>query len=153
MLLKIHSLVIPSHSPFSSSLALSPSVERSFSQWYLGFFVSFHFILLAWGVILCLYLSLFTLFHLSFCVSIPLSPLPSQIWHGTETGERLLCFWHTLPLLKSKPTELKSGYYLSWAASLSLSPNLPHLLKVYEILHFEKKGQSYKRVGRKMLHK
>lgn len=43
--------------------------------------------------------------------------------------------------LKSKPTEAKSGYYLSSVSSLSLAPILPFLPKVYEILHFEKKGQ------------
>lgn len=36
--------------------------------------------------------------------------------------------------LKSKPTEAKSGYYLSCISSFSHSPILPDLVKVYEIL-------------------
>lgn len=122
MLLKIHSLVIPSHSSFSISLPLSPSAVRSFSQWYLCLFVSVDFILLAWGVIHCLYLSLFSLSLLSFRVSAPLSLLSSKIWHGIETGERLLFFWHTLPFLNQN--QLRRNQVIT-SAVLLLSPSHP----------------------------
>lgn len=121
-LLKIHSLVIPSHSSFSISLALSPPVARSFSQWYLCLFVSVHLVLLAWGVIHCLYLSLFSLSLLSFCVSIPFSLLSSEIWHGIETGERPLFFWHTLPVLNQN--QLRRNQVITSAVVL-LSPSHP----------------------------
>lgn len=121
MLLKIHSLVIPSHSSFIP-LPLSPSVVRSFSQWYLCLFVSVHFILLAWGVIHCLYLSLFSFSLLLFCASIPLSLPSSKIWHGIETGERLLFFWHTLPFLNQN--QLRQNQVITLGVFL-LSPSHP----------------------------
>lgn len=121
MLLKIHSLVIPSHSSFIP-LPLSPSVVRSFSQWYLCLFVSVHFILLAWGVIHCLYLSLFSFSLLSFRASIPLSLPSSKIWHGIETGERLLFFWHTLPFLNQN--QLRQNQVITLGVFL-LSPSHP----------------------------
>lgn len=36
--------------------------------------------------------------------------------------------------VKSKPTEAKSGYYLSCISSISHSPILPQLVRLYEIL-------------------
>lgn len=166
MLLKIHSLVIPSHSSFCISPSLSPSAARSFSQWYLCLFVSVHFILLARGVIHCLHLSLFSLSPLSLCVSVPLSLslslLSSKIWHGIETGERLLFLWHTLPFWNQN--QLRRNQVIT-SAVFFFSPAHPFsrffVLKVYEILHFEKKqraaGQSEKRAragsDRGLLHK
>lgn len=126
VLLKIHSLIIPPlptpNAFLSISLPLSPSVERSFSQWYLCFFVSVHFTLLAWGVIHCLYLSLFALSLLSFCVSFPLFPRSSKICHGSETEERLLFLWHTLPLLNQN--QLRRNQVITLAVFL-LSPSHP----------------------------
>ncbi len=123
LLLKIHSSVIPSHSFLSVSLPLSSFVAGSFSQLYLCLFVSVHFILLAWGVIHCLRLSLFSLSLLSFWASVPLSLLSllsSKIWHGIETGERLLFFWHTLPFLNQN--QLRQNQVITSAVFL-LSPS------------------------------
>lgn len=128
MLLKIHSLVIPSHSSFCISPSLSPSAARSFSQWYLCLFVSVHFILLARGVIHCLHLSLFSLSPLSLCVSVPLSlslaPLFKNLAWNRDRGAPAVSLTHS-SFLKSKPTEAKSGYYLSCVFFLPRSPVLP----------------------------
>ena len=113
MLLKIHSSVIPSHSSFSISLRLSPSVAGSFSQWYLCLFVSVHFIGMGCD---SPSLSLFVRFVSPFisCLLPSLALSLQKIWQGIETGERLLFSLTHSSFLKSKPTEAKSGYYLSF---------------------------------------
>lgn len=75
----------------------------------------------------CLYPSLFSVSLLSFCVSVP--PLlffkakkKKKFWRGTETGERLLIFWHTLPLLNQN--QLRRNQVITSAAFLP-SPTLP----------------------------
>lgn len=75
-------------------------------------------------------------------VSIPLSPLSSKnlAWNWDRRAPAV--FLTHSSSLKSKPTEAKSGYYLSCVSPLFLSSILLFFfLKVYEILHFEKKGQ------------
>lgn len=130
-------------------LLLSPSVVCSFSQWYCCVFVSVLFILLAWGVILSL--CLFVQFVSPFIPSLrpSLSFLFKDLAWNRDRRAPAVFLTHS-SFLKSKPTEAKSGYYLSCVSSLPLSPVLPFLLKVYEILHFEKKqgavGQSEERV-------
>ena len=116
MLLKIHSSVIPSHSSFSISLRLSPSVAGSFSQWYLCLFVSVHFIGMGCD---SPSLSLFVRFVSPFisCLLPSLALSLQKIWQGIETGERLLFSLTHSSFLKSKPTEAKSGYYLSCVSS------------------------------------
>lgn len=133
----MYSLLIPSHSSFS--ISLSPSLVHSFSQWCICVFVSVHLMLLAWGVIHCLYLSLFT-FSL-FC----LLPYLTSFFNKSGIGSRQkrpLFFLTHYSFLKSKPTEAKSGYYRSCVSSRLLSSVLPFKLKVYAILNLweETKG-------------
>lgn len=121
VLLKIHSagnthplvlLHLPSPVSLCSAAHFLNGISVSLCQ-----FTSF---LLAWGVIHCLYLSLFS-FSLSFH-SVSLAPLFKKIWHGIETGERLLFFWHTLPFLNQK--QLRRNQVITLAVFLP-SPSRP----------------------------
>ena len=66
-------------------------------------------------------LSLFVRFVSPFipCLRPSLALSLQKIWQGIETGERLLFSLTHSSFLKSKPTEAKSGYYLSCVSSLS----------------------------------
>lgn len=145
VLLKIHSLIIPPlptpNAFLSISLPLSPSVERSFSQWYLLFLCvsSLHFIGMGCDSLsLSLFVRVVSPFILRLLPS--LSSLFKNLPWKRDRRAPAVSLTHSSSL-KSKPTEAKSGYYLSSVSSLSLAPILPFLPKVYEILHFEKKGQ------------
>lgn len=141
VLLKIHSLVIPSHSSFSISLCLSPSVALIFSMVALYLCVSsLHVIGMGCD---SLSLSLFVQFSSPFilCPHPSLASLFKYLaWNRDRRAPAV--FLTRSSFLKSKPTEAKSGYYLSCVSSRSLSSILPFLLKVYEILHFEKKQRA-----------
>lgn len=105
-----HIHLLPSHSLSVYWALFSSNVYVSLCQ----------FILLAWGVIHCLHLSLFGLSFLSFGVSIPLSLLSSKIWHGIETGEHLLFFLTHSSFLKSN--QLRWNQVITFAMFL-LSPS------------------------------
>ena len=146
MLLKIHSSVIPSHSSFSISLRLSPSVAGSFSQWYLCLFVSVHFIGMGCD---SPSLSLFVRFVSPFisCLLPSLALSLQKIWQGIETGERLLFSLTHSSFLKSKPTEAKSGYYLSCVSSLSPLANSSIFFFFFFFFSTSMKIKTFKRDG------
>lgn len=142
MPLQTFCLVMPSHSSFISFTILPLHL---FSLWHPCPFVSVHFIYPAWGVLQRLalfvqYLSTHFCLHPSLWFSLQKS--------GFELRQESACcffffFLTHSSFLKSKPTEAKSGYYLSCAPPHPwLLPNLPVSLKVYEFLHFERKQRA-----------
>lgn len=56
------------------------------------------------------------------CFSLKQRRKKKKFWQGTETGERLLIFWHTLPLLNQN--QLRRNQVITSAAFLP-SPTLP----------------------------
>lgn len=123
VLLKMYSLVIPSHSSFFIFLPCLPLQRIHFLN---GISVSLcQFTLFHWhGVWFTVSVSLCSvcLSFQFFFVSVPPSLLFSKIWHGIETGERLLIFWHTLPFLNQN--QLRRNQVITSAVFL-LSPSRP----------------------------
>lgn len=100
----------------------SPTAAYLFSQWYHHLFVSVHFISLAWGVLHCLCLSLFSMSLLSFffCLSPSFASLFKNLARNRDRRAPADFLTHS-SFLKSKPTEAESGYYLSCVSPLSHS--------------------------------
>lgn len=100
--------------------------------------LSLHFISLLWGVINCLHLFLFRASLLLLWPSILLLLLFSKPLAGLLFFFFSFYFYDMIFLPKSKPTEVKSGYYyLSCFFSHSLSDIFPVLFQVHGNLRNE----------------
>lgn len=138
--------------PSPLSLSLSPCSALIFSKISQSLCVSsfyWHRVWFAASVSLC---SVCLPFH-SVSPSLSCSPLQKNLARNRDRRAPAVFFWHTLPFLNQN--QLRWNQVITLAASV-LSHILLFLLKVYEILHFEKQRaarQSVRRTGARWISK